>query len=592
MNLQISSEPQEATSTELDSVSIIPLGGLGEFGKNMMVYEFGQDIVIVDAGIMFPEHHTPGIDLIVNNIEYLVEHRDKIRGVVITHAHEDHMGGLSFLLREINNIPVYATKLTLALASGRLKEYHLLSQAELHTIDTDAPLELGCFNIEFINVTHSVPDAVTLAIHTPVGTIVHTSDFKFDQTPIDNRPTDLHKLAAIGAKGVRLLLSDSTNVDRSGFSPSERSIFEKLDQIFRQTENRLFLCTFSSSLHRIQQFIDLAVSHRRLVAITGRSMISNIRTASELGYLNLPPHLLIDIKDVERFAPHEVLVLSTGSQGEPRSAMALMATNRHSILKINPEDTVVISARQIPGNEQAIGQMIDNLLRREAIVIHENNADIHVSGHGAYEDLKLMLSLVRPNCFVPLHGEYRHLVEHAKLAELTGVPPQNIIVAENGDRVRLNLVDCYLDGQVPAGAVFIDGKTESTNDIVLHDRRLLSSDGIVVPVIHLDPQGQLVSPVDLVTRGFVHLDVSEDLISESKQIVTQLIQDLDDTIRNQPEKIQEQIRLVLRRFLKNQTGKIPIILSSISQLGSTNNELLDFSESEKQPNEKSQNSEI
>ena len=589
--MQTSSEPQEATSTELDSVSIIPLGGLGEFGKNMMVYEFGQDIVIVDAGIMFPEHHTPGIDLIVNNIEYLVEHRNKIRGVVITHAHEDHMGGLSFLLREIN-IPVYATKLTLALASGRLKEYHLLSQAELHTIDTDTPLELGCFNIEFINVTHSVPDAVTLAIHTPVGTIVHTSDFKFDQTPIDNRPTDLHKLAAIGAKGVRLLLSDSTNVDRSGFSPSERSIFEKLDQIFRQTENRLFLCTFSSSLHRIQQFIDLAVSHRRLVAITGRSMISNIRTASELGYLNLPPHLLIDIKDVERFAPNEVLVLSTGSQGEPRSAMALMATNRHSILKINPEDTVVISARQIPGNEQAIGQMIDNLLRREAIVIHENNAEIHVSGHGAYEDLKLMLSLVRPNCFVPLHGEYRHLIEHAKLAELTGVPPQNIIVAENGDRVRLNLVDCYLDGQVPAGAVFIDGKTESTSDIVLHDRRLLSSDGIVVPVVHLDRQGQLVSPVDLVTRGFVHLDVSEDLIIESKQIVTQLIQDLDDTIKNQPEKIQEQIRLVLRRFLKNQTGKIPIILSSISQPSSTENKLLDFSESENQTREKSQNSEI
>ncbi len=589
--MQTSSEPQEATSTELDSVSIIPLGGLGEFGKNMMVYEFGQDIVIVDAGIMFPEHHTPGIDLIVNNIEYLVEHRNKIRGVVITHAHEDHMGGLSFLLREIN-IPVYATKLTLALASGRLKEYHLLSQVELHTIDADTPLELGCFNIEFINVTHSVPDAVTLAIHTPVGTIVHTSDFKFDQTPIDNRPTDLHKLAAIGAKGVRLLLSDSTNVDRSGFSPSERSIFEKLDQIFRQTENRLFLCTFSSSLHRIQQFIDLAVSHRRLVAITGRSMISNIRTASELGYLNLPPHLLIDIKDVERFAPNEVLVLSTGSQGEPRSAMALMATNRHSILKINPEDTVVISARQIPGNEQAIGQMIDNLLRREAIVIHENNADIHVSGHGAYEDLKLMLSLVRPNCFVPLHGEYRHLIEHAKLAELTGVPHQNIIVAENGDRVRLNLVDCYLDGQVPAGAVFIDGKTESTSDIVLHDRRLLSSDGIVVPVVHLDRQGQLVSPVDLVTRGFVHLDVSEDLISESKQIVTQLIQDLDDTIKNQPEKIQEQIRLVLRRFLKNQTGKIPIILSSISQPSSTENELQDFSESENQTREKSQNSEI
>ena len=393
--MQLSSESQITASTESDSVSIIPLGGLGEFGKNMMVYESGQDILIVDAGIMFPENHTPGIDLIINDIQYLIEHQYKIRGIIITHAHEDHMGGLSFLLREIN-IPVYGTQLTLALASGRLKEYHLLSQAELNPINTDTLLELGCFTVEFINVTHSVPDAVTLAIHTPAGIIVHTSDFKFDQTPVDGRPTDLHKLAAISAKGVALLLSDSTNVDRPGFSPSERSIFKTLDQIFRQTENRLFLCTFSSSLHRIQQFIDLAVSHRRLIAITGRSMIGNIRTASELGYLNLPPHLLIDIKDVDRFAPHEVLVLSTGSQGEPRSAMALMATNQHATLKMNSGDTVVISARQIPGNEQAIGEMVNNLLRREAIVIHENNADVHVSGHGAYEDLKLMLSLVQP----------------------------------------------------------------------------------------------------------------------------------------------------------------------------------------------------
>ena len=333
--MQLSSESQITASTESDSVSIIPLGGLGEFGKNMMVYESGQDILIVDAGIMFPENHTPGIDLIINDIQYLIEHQHKIRGIIITHAHEDHMGGLSFLLREIN-IPVYGTQLTLALASGRLKEYHLLSQAELNPINTDTLLELGCFTVEFVNVTHSVPDAVTLAIHTPAGIIVHTSDFKFDQTPVDGRPTDLHKLAAISAKGVALLLSDSTNVDRPGFSPSERSIFKTLDQIFRQTENRLFLCTFSSSLHRIQQFIDLAVSHRRLIAITGRSMIGNIRTASELGYLNLPPHLLIDIKDVDRFAPHEVLVLSTGSQGEPRSAMALMAISQ------GPSDIVVL----------------------------------------------------------------------------------------------------------------------------------------------------------------------------------------------------------------------------------------------------------
>ncbi len=574
--MQLSSKPQINVSTESDSVSIIPLGGLGEFGKNMMVYESGQDILIVDAGIMFPENHTPGIDLIINDIQYLIENQHKIRGIIITHAHEDHMGGLSFLLREIN-MPVYGTQLTLALASGRLKEYHLLSQAELNPINTDTLLELGCFTVEFVNVTHSVPDAVTLAIHTPAGIIVHTSDFKFDQTPVDDRPTDLHKLAAISAKGVALLLSDSTNVDRPGFSPSERSIFKTLDQIFRQTENRLFLCTFSSSLHRIQQFIDLAVSHRRLIAITGRSMIGNIRTASELGYLNLPPHLLIDIKDVDRFAPHEVLVLSTGSQGEPRSAMALMATNQHSTLKMNSGDTVVISARQIPGNEQAIGEMVNNLLRREAIVIHENNADVHVSGHGAYEDLKLMLSLVQPKCFVPLHGEYRHLVQHAELAELTGIQRQNIIVAENGDRVRLNSEGCYIDGRVHAGLVFIDGKTELNNDIVLHDRRQLATNGIVVPVIHLDLEGQLAVPVDLVTRGFVHLDASEDLINEVKQIVTQLVKKLDKTIKTQPEKLQEEIRLVLRRFLKGQTGQTPIILSSISQLGTSDSENLDVS---------------
>ena len=310
----MSSNLQEQVISSSNSVSIIPLGGLGEFGKNMMVYECGDDLIIVDVGIMFPETHTPGIDLIVNDITYLIENRDKIRGVIITHAHEDHMGGLSFLLREIN-IPVYSTELTLALAAGRLREYQLLGQAELNTITVDQPLELGCFTIEFIPVTHSIPAAVALAIHSPAGTIVHTSDFKLDQTS-NQQPADLHKLATIGAKGVDLLLSDSTNIDRAGFSPAENSIFADVDQIFRAAENRLFLCTFSSSLHRIQQFIDLAIVHRRLVAVAGRSMVGNIRTASELGYLKVPSHLLIDVKEVNRFAPHEVAILSTGLQNK------------------------------------------------------------------------------------------------------------------------------------------------------------------------------------------------------------------------------------------------------------------------------------
>ena len=564
----MSSNLQEQVIPSSNSVSIIPLGGLGEFGKNMMVYECGEDLIIVDVGIMFPETHTPGIDLIVNDINYLIENRDKIRGVIITHAHEDHMGGLSFLLREIN-IPVYSTELTLALAAGRLREYQLLGQAELNTITVDQSLELGCFTIEFIPVTHSIPAAVALAIHSPAGTIVHTSDFKLDQTPINQQPANLQKLATLGAKGVDLLLSDSTNIDRAGFSPAETSIFADVDRIFHAAENRLFLCTFSSSLHRIQQFIDLAVAHRRLVAVAGRSMVGNIRIASELGYLKVPPHLLIDVKEVSRFAPHEVAILSTGSQGESRSAMALMAADKHSILKIETGDTVVISARQIPGNERAIGEIINNLLRRGAHVIHENNANVHVSGHGAYEDLKLMLNLIQPRCFIPLHGEYAHLVQHAELAESTGVSKKNIIVAENGDRVCLTPEGCYLDGQVSSGPIFIDGKIEFKTDIVLHDRRQLAGEGIVVPVIVLNNKGQLATDLDLVTRGFVHIDASEDLLNEAKQIITNLIEVLNLEVKNNTEKLQEEIRIVLRRFLKGQTGQIPIILPSISRLGAT-----------------------
>lgn len=548
-------------------VSIIPIGGLGEFGKNMMAYQCDDDIIIIDAGIMFPEEDMPGVDLVVPDVTYLLENREKIRGIVVTHGHEDHIGGLAFFLHQIN-VPVYGTKLTLAIATGRLREYNILQQAELNVIDPDEPLTLGCFELEFIRVTHSIPDSVSVAIHTPRGTIVHTSDFKFDQTPVDEQKSEIHKLSALGEKGVLLLVSDSTNADRPGYTPSERAIYDAVDRIFQNTEGTLFLSTFSSSLHRIQQFIDLAVKHRRLIAVTGRSLVNNIRIASELGYLNVPDDLLIDPNEVEQFAPHEVAVLSTGSQGEPRSAMALMALDDHATLHIEPGDTVVISARIIPGNERSVGRMINHLLRRGAYVLHERNAAVHVSGHGAQEDLKLMIDLVRPKFFIPMHGEYSNLVRHAELAESVGIQYENITVAENGDMVRLTSDACEITGRVSAGRVLVDGKIEmGLEDIVLHDRQQLSQDGMVIPIIVLNSNsGDIVAGPDIVSRGFVYMDESEDLMNQAKEIVIHSIQHLSLEAKSEIDTVQEEIRIVLRRFFTKQTARRPMVLPVVMRV--------------------------
>ena len=550
-----------------EGVSIIPIGGLGEFGLNMMAYEYGDDLIIIDAGIMFPEADMPGVDLVVPDITYLLENRHKIRGLIVTHAHEDHMGALAFLIRQIN-IPVYGTELTLALAKGRLREYNVLKDAQLNVIHSDNSLQLGCFKLEFIHVAHSIPDTVAVSLHTPVGIVVHTADFKFDLNPVDNRLTEIHKLTTLGEKGVLLLVSDSTNADRPGFTPSERSIYSDMDGIFQHVERRLFLSTFSSSLHRIQQFINLAIEHRRLIAVTGRSMVNNIRVASELGYLNVAPDLLIDPREVKHFQPHEVVVLSTGSQGEPRSAMALMAMDNHAFLKIEPGDTVVLSARIIPGNERSVGHMINHLLRRGARVFHERNAHVHVSGHGAQEDLKLMMNLVRPKFFVPMHGEYSNLVHHAELAEEIGIPYENVTVAENGDRILLTPDVCGIDGRVPSGCVFVDGKLEmGVEDIVLHDRQQLSQDGMVIPIVVLDSNtGKIATGPDIVSRGFVYMDESESLMNEAKAIVVDAIEALSEETKSETETVQEEIRIVLRRFFTKQTERRPMVLPVVMRV--------------------------
>ncbi|MYC75999.1 ribonuclease J [Candidatus Poribacteria bacterium] len=597
------------------NVSIIPLGGLGEFGLNMMVYETENDIIVIDTGFMLPNADMPGVDLIFPDIHYLVERQEKIRGILLTHGHEDHIGALFYVLRQLD-VPVYGTQLTLAIASGRLREYNVLGKAQLNTITPGDTVELGDFSAEFIHVTHSIPDAVAIALRTPAGIIVHTGDFKFDMTPVDGKLSDIQTLARLGEEGVLLLVSDSTNAEQPGQTASERSIYGTIDTIFQKTEQKLFLSTFSSSLHRIQQFIDLANIHRRLVAVSGRSLLNNIRIASELGYLNLNPAYLIDARDASMFKPHEVMILSTGSQGEPRSALALMALDNHPFLKVEPGDTVVMSARIIPGNEKAIGSVVNHLLRRGAKIYHERNADVHVSGHGSSEDLKLMLNLLKPKFFIPMHGEYQNLMRHAELAESVGIPNDNIKVAEDGELIQLTSETCEVFGREGrSGRVLVDGKPEfELEDIVLRDRIQLAEDGIVVPVVvlhsdtgenksepaansqeesgqqfegtvapnemegestendsqistHLtEPQGKVKKQIEIISRGFIYMDKSEELIEEAKEITRSVIENLSDEQKQETETVQDEIRGALRRFFSKQMQRTPLIFPVVMRV--------------------------
>ena len=550
-----------------DCLTIVPLGGLGEFGMNTMVFEYGDDIIIIDAGMMFPDADMPGVDHVVPDLSYLLERQEKVRAIILTHGHEDRIGGLPHLLQEIK-VPVYGTKLTLALVSNRLREYHLLEETELNEINADSKLEFGNFKFEFFQINHSIPDAVGLAIHTPVGIIVHSGDFKLDQTPVSGKLTEFHKLANLGDRGVLLLMMDSTNSDRAGYSGSERDIFPAIENVFQVAQKRIFLCTFASNLYRIQQFIDLAEKYERYIAVSGRSMVNNIRIAQDLGYLRVPENIVINAKDVMYCPPEEVVVLTTGSQGEPLSALSLMATADHAWMRVEEGDIVVISARIIPGHERDVGRVVNSLFRRGADVLYERTAKVHVSGHGSQEDLKLMMNFVRPKFFMPIHGEYRQLVCNAQLAEEVGIPYENIILAEDGAKIELTPDSCEIVSEINTGWVFVDGKgIGELEDVVLRDRKQLSEDGMVIPIVVLNSQtGELVSGPDMVSRGFIYVDGASELIDEAKELAKSVLDTLNIEQKSNSAIVQEELRGVLRKFFAKSTDRRPIVIPVVMRV--------------------------
>jgi ribonuclease J len=550
-----------------NEVLLTPLGGVGEFGMNMMLVQSGDDLVVLDAGMMFPEPNMLGVDFVLPDTTYLLQRRGHVRGILLTHGHEDHIGGLAHLLQDVA-APVYGTKLTLALATPRLNEHRVASGARLCEIDENAQLDFGSLRCEFIQVAHSIPGTLAVVLRTPAGTILHTSDFKLDHTPVGKERLDVARLAQLGNEGVQLLLSDSTNVEQPGYTASERSILPRLEAIFRSARGRIVVSTFSSNLYRIQQFIDLAARFRRFVAVTGRSMVQNVGIASDLGHLSIPAGMVVDVRDVDDIPSHEVMVLTTGSQGEPLSALSLMASGSHARLRVEPGDTVIISARIIPGHEREVGGVVNQLYRRGAEVFYGPEPGIHVSGHGSQEDLKMMLQLVRPRHFVPVHGEYRHLMLHARLAEQLGMPASNVLVAEDGVQIRLTRDGCSLGDKVPAGRVLVDGRLlEELEDVVLRDRHQLAQDGMVIVILLMERQtGQVVADPDIVSRGFVHVDASEELLDEAGTVALDAVAGLNDEERCQTEVVQEAVRHALRRFFTKRTDRRPLVLPVVIEV--------------------------
>jgi ribonuclease J len=541
-------------------LKIVPLGGLGEIGKNMMVIEYQDDIIVIDAGLMFPGEEMLGIDLVIPDISYLLERREKIRGIVITHGHEDHIGALPYLLPQLN-VPVYSTRLTQGLISVKLKERKALAGAKLKVIPFGGQVTLGRFRVEFFPVCHSIPDAAGLIIHTPIGTIVHSGDFKLDYTPVDGKPTDLSRLAQLGAQGVLLLLSDSTYAELLGYTPSERLVGETLDHVMAEASGRVIVTTFSSLVSRIQQVIDSAARHQRRVFIIGRSMTDIVRMTLDLGYLKAPDGILARLDELRGLPHNRVVLLTTGSQGEPTSALVRIANRDHHQVHIIPGDTVVLSATPVPGNESLINRTVDNLFKQRAQVLYDKVAQVHVHGHGSQEELKLLLNVVKPRFFIPIHGEYRHLSLHAKLAQSVGIPKENIFLLEDGDVLELSPQAGKKTGKVSSGNVYVDGlSVGDVGSVVLRDRRMLSRDGIVMVVITVNRQtGKLVGRPDIVSRGFVDTREARDMIEESRDLVARAL----DHSGARPADwgfIYSKVRDILHKFYYEQTKRRPMIL--------------------------------
>ncbi|MFB9329757.1 ribonuclease J [Paenibacillus aurantiacus] len=552
-----------------DKLLIFALGGVGEIGKNMYVVQYANDIVVVDAGLKFPEEDMLGIDIVIPDITYLTENRDKVRGILITHGHEDHIGGLPYVLKHLN-VPVYGTKLTLGLIEGKLKEAGLLGETKRILINSESELQLGSIKASFFKTNHSIPDSVGVCLDTPEGTVVHTGDFKFDHTPVNNQYADLQRIADIGKRGVLALLSDSTNAERPGFTPSESMIGPELEDIFRKSPQRVVVATFASNVHRIQQVINAAMATRRKIAVVGRSMVNVVTIASELGYLDIPEGMIIEPEEVNKMAADRVVVLSTGSQGEPMSALTRMARNTHRKIDILPGDTVIIAATPIPGNERYVGRTVDELMRLGANVIYGPGSisGVHVSGHGSQEELKLMINLIRPKFFIPIHGEFRMLRSHALLGESVGIEKENIFLVDNGDTVEFQGGNARKGNKVPAGNVLIDGLgVGDVGNIVLRDRKLLSQDGILVVVVTLSKQdGAILSGPDIISRGFVYVRESEGLLEEANRIVTSTLHKLMNDNVNEWASLKTNVKDALGRFLYEQTRRRPMILPIIMEV--------------------------
>ncbi|AIQ36448.1 MULTISPECIES: ribonuclease J [Paenibacillus] len=552
-----------------DKLMIFALGGVGEIGKNMYVIQYGADIVVVDSGLKFPEEDMLGIDIVIPDISYLTENRDKVRGIVLTHGHEDHIGGLPYVLKNLN-VPVYGTRLTLGLVENKLKEANLLGDTKRILINEDSEIQLGSsLKVTFFRTNHSIPDSVGVCIETPEGNVVHTGDFKFDHTPVNGQFANLHRMAEIGQKGVLALLSDSTNAEKPGFTPSEKNVGIVLEDIFRKAEQRVVVATFASNVHRIQQVVNAAESTGRKITVIGRSMVNVVSIASELGYLNVPDGMLIEPEEMNRMAANRVVVLCTGSQGEPMSALTRMARSSHRKVDILPGDTVIIAATPVPGNEKYVGRTIDELFRLGANVIYSgSNSGVHVSGHGSQEELKLMLNLMKPKYFIPIHGEYRMQRKHALLAESVGVDSQNIFITEIGEIVEIQGGAARKAGKVTAGNVLIDGLgVGDVGNIVLRDRKLLSQDGILVVVVTLSKQnGAIVSGPDIISRGFVYVRESEGLLDEANRIVSSTLQRLMSEKVNEWASLKTSVKDSLGRFLYEQTRRRPMILPIIMEV--------------------------
>ena len=548
-------------------VRIIPLGGLGEIGMNMTLLETEEDLVVIDAGLMFPEEEMLGIDLVLPEVTYLLEQRDKVRGVVLTHGHEDHTGSLPFLLQQLA-IPVFGTTLALGLVQEKLREFGLDQTADLRRVKPGDTVRLGQISVELVRVCHSIPDGVAVAAHTPAGLVVHSGDFKFDQTPVDGALTDYQRLAALGQEGVLALLSDSTNATREGITPSESTIRRVFDQILQAAPRRVIVACFASNIHRIQQVLDAAACLEKKVAVNGKSMAANVRIASELGYLRIPPETLVRLDELRHFPAGEGVIITTGSQGEPLSAVARMAVGEHKQIEIVAGDTVVFSARVIPGNEKSIARTINQLLKRGARVITEDlYPGVHVSGHPSREELKLMLNLTRPKFFVPVHGEYRHLHAHAELAREMGIPAEHIFLLDNGEVLQVGPDQARVVRKVPTGRVFVDGKgVGDVGDTVLRDRQHLAQDGMVVVVIGFDKAGTVVAGPDIVSRGFAHLPDDDALFEEARKLINTVLEGCSVEEKTDWSLIKQRIRSVLRKFLQKAVDRRPMILPVIIEI--------------------------